>query len=911
MLVAACCSSAQQAARQSELQKAVEEFKIQTRELGLRADSPSRKGRNGGGKPEWHGRIFENFRNDFLDAVPHEIRQRGGTRATLRRNQFGFNVSGPVLIPHLYQGGRATYFSLSYEGVRESVSRSFLRTIPTLPERTGDWSETVDQAGNPLPIYDPLTTRLNPDFNRAQPVSLDNLEHRRDPFPENRIPAQRLDPVAQKALALYPAPNAAAGPFFRNNYFIHSPEANVANGMIGKLDHTLRERHRVSLGLSFSNGLQGSAKWFPSPANPGPADRNYHNRRGSLEHVFTISARTINTLTFTAATDGSQSGMGETAFPVYYFSPYLSMGRANPSSKNVRNSFVFEDAFSTRRGKHGFRLVGQYVRGQVNTFWPQYPAGEFHFSAGLTSLPGIVDTGHAFASFLLGLSDFSEIGLVQSPSYFRNSSGLAAWRQSYEASKGLTFNLGLDLATSTPRSEKYDRQGTIDLNAVNPANGRKGAYVAANRNGWGHAFQPVRTRLQPSASLSWNPRGDPKSVVRLAYGRSYGGFPIYYGQWGTQGFNGTPTFISPNVQLEPAVRLADGLPPITQRFPDLRPEAVNDTVADLVETSGRLPVYQSASLSVERELPFAVIVTVGAGYSGGKNLMVGNYAANPNAIPLEALRYRDLLNDEQFNRSLRPYPQFKGFDVYAYYPRGRYQRDAGYIRLEKRASLGLTVSAYYELSKQMDDYSGPYGTQDFFNRQNEWSLTNGNNPQRFSLSYVYELPMGANKRFLAYSDWRRHLVNGWSLSGVTSLASGDPLALRPQFNNTGGVVSSLRVNVAPGVDPQVANPGPELWFNPAAFDQPPDFTIGNASRTHPTLRSPGSQNHDLSFTKRFPLAADRTVEFSAMGLNFLNHANWTDPDVVIGPASAPNVNAGKIIGSRGGRVIQLGLRFSF
>jgi hypothetical protein len=291
--------------------------------------------------------------------------------------------------------------------------------------------------------------------------------------------------------------------------------------------------------------------------------------------------------------------------------------------------------------------------------------------------------------------------------------------------------------------------------------------------------------------------------------------------------------------------------------------------------------------------------------------MVGNYAANPNAIPLEALRYRDLLNDEQFNRSLRPYPQFKGFDVYAYYPRGRYQRDAGYIRLEKRASLGLTVSAYYELSKQMDDYSGPYGTQDFFNRQNEWSLTNGNNPQRFSLSYVYELPMGANKRFLAFSDWRRHLVNGWSLSGVTSLASGDPLALRPQFNNTGGVVSALHVNVTPGVDPQVANPGPELWFNPAAFDQPPDFAIGNASRTHPTLRSPGSQNHDLSFTKRFPLAADRTVEFSAMGLNFLNHANWTDPDVVIGPASAPNVNAGKIIGSRGGRVIQLGLRFSF
>jgi hypothetical protein len=113
------------------------------------------------------------------------------------------------------------------------------------------------------------------------------------------------------------------------------------------------------------------------------------------------------------------------------------------------------------------------------------------------------------------------------------------------------------------------------------------------------------------------------------------------------------------------------------------------------------------------------------------------------------------------------------------------------------------------------------------------------------------------------------------------------------------------------VDPRVANPGPELWFNPAAFAQPPDFTAGNAQRTHSFLLQPGSQNHDLSVTKRFTLNADRAVELSAVGFNFVNHANWNDPDMVIGPESAPNVNAGKIIGSRGGRVIQLGVRYSF
>jgi hypothetical protein len=77
------------------------------------------------------------------------------------------------------------------------------------------------------------------------------------------------------------------------------------------------------------------------------------------------------------------------------------------------------------------------------------------------------------------------------------------------------------------------------------------------------------------------------------------------------------------------------------------------------------------------------------------------------------------------------------------------------------------------------------------------------------------------------------------------------------------------------------------------------------------LRNPNYQNHDLSVTKRFALATDRTLEISAVGLNFLNHANWNTPDPVIGPANAPNLNAGKIIGSRGGRVIQLGARISF
>ena len=136
----------------TEVERAIEEFKIQTKNLGVRSDSPPKKGKNGGVVQSWHGRVYENLRNDILDAVRHEIRQRGGTKNVLRRNQFGFHVAGPVVIPKLYNGGRNTFFSFSYEGVRERISRTYLGTIPTTQERSGDYSTIVDQAGNLLPI---------------------------------------------------------------------------------------------------------------------------------------------------------------------------------------------------------------------------------------------------------------------------------------------------------------------------------------------------------------------------------------------------------------------------------------------------------------------------------------------------------------------------------------------------------------------------------------------------------------------------------------------------------------------------------------------------------------------------------------------------------------------------------------
>ena len=295
---------------------------------------------------------------------------------------------------------------------------------------------------------------------------------------------------------------------------------------------------------------------------------------------------------------------------------------------------------------------------------------------------------------------------------------------------------------------------------------------------------------------------------------------------------------------------------------------------------------------------------------GGKDLQVSSDVAGINAVPLDALQYRDRLNDEKFRSSLRPFPQFQQIRTGGLHPIGRLFYQGGSVEIEKPPSKGLALEFEYSVGRQRDDYSGP-GAQDFFNRDNEWALTPWLRPHQLSWSYVYEFPFGSGKPILNGRGPWAVIFGNWSVSGLTSWASGAPIALRPLFNNTGGVVPFLRVQAVPGVNPHIRNAGPELYFNPAAFVEPDDFTIGNVSRSHPTLRDPGLHNHDVSVTKRMQLSAEKTLEFMFQGFNFINHANWNRPDAVIGPAAAPNTNAGKIIGSTGGRVVQLGLRYSF
>ena len=173
---------------EEELEKALVEFRIQAERVSSSNLEPSSK--ISSRTKDYHGNLYEYVRNEAFDALPHQVRQAGESKSILRRNQFGFNLSGPLWIPKLLKKRESTFFSVTYEGTREKIARSRLFNIPTTQEQQGDFSDLVDNAGEPITIYDPATTRPNPQFNPQEPVS--NFEFAVSPrsFPGKHNPKE-------------------------------------------------------------------------------------------------------------------------------------------------------------------------------------------------------------------------------------------------------------------------------------------------------------------------------------------------------------------------------------------------------------------------------------------------------------------------------------------------------------------------------------------------------------------------------------------------------------------------------------------------------------------------------------------------------------------------------------------------
>ena len=915
---------------QEGVRQAIQVFRQVTRSAGLRPDQrgteqPIKQAQ--GRASSWHGRLFEYFRNDILDAVPHEVVQRGGDRNLRRRNQFGFTVNGPVVIPGIYNGRGASFFTFSYEGTRERVGRSYLLTLPTAQQRIADFSDLVNRAGRPLTIYDPASTRRNPRYDPSRPVSRSNLRYLRDPFPLNRIPAPQVDRVAETASAHYPQPNTSVGPFLRNNYWTNPSERNSPDGFIARVDHNLGELQKITLRLNASDGFHETPDLYPTAGNLSRPDRMFKNRgvelsdSANLTSNVTLRGRieanleTVETNSFESERDLPSEigleGVTGVVFPALRVQRYAGLGPSTRSYlRNAQTVVEFDSTLIVRKGNHTWTIASDSRALDWGTHELDAPSGSFSFSDRITGLPGITNTGDGFATFLLGQAWRAQATDQPQPAYIRRRSFQNSIANRWQVLPNLTLSIRLTVDAASPRTEKFDRQSTFDPDVANPATGTLGALVFANRDGQRRAFQPYRVRAEPRISVSWSPTADRATVVRGSFYRYYSGIALRTGPFGTQGFTGRRFPVSPNRQLVPAVTLAKGFPQLANPLPDLRADFANGTDVDMIPRTDAQPTMNYATLEIEHKLPKRLTVRASGRTYHGRDMLIGGHIAGLNQAPVEVLGYRDRLNDETFRRSLRPFPHFQQIRMNYQYPGGRYRYDTAVVALQKRTGDGLSLDLEYSYRSRWDDYSGN-GIQDPHERSSAWALSRGLRPQRFSLSYTYELPFGPGRAILSRPRVLRGLLSDWSVSGFTNWYGGDPITLEPLFNNTGGIIPYLRVNAVPGEDPRVAEPGPEAWFNPNAFVDPPDFSLGNVPRTHPTLRNPPYRYHDIAVTKRLPLTRQQSVELLVQSFNFLNQGNWNDPDTEIGPEHARNANAGKIIGSRGGRVLQIGLRYHF
>ena len=146
------------------------------------------------GTRSFHGDVFEFLRNNNFDANNFFNNLNGLPRPQFKRNQFGVTAGGPVFIPKLYRQREKTFIFGAYEGLRQQTPTTLLATVPTDAQRNGDFSQTGKT------IFNPFTTRLV------------NGNYVRDPFPNNKIPANLIDPVAQKLLQYYPHANRPGDP---------------------------------------------------------------------------------------------------------------------------------------------------------------------------------------------------------------------------------------------------------------------------------------------------------------------------------------------------------------------------------------------------------------------------------------------------------------------------------------------------------------------------------------------------------------------------------------------------------------------------------------------------------------------------------------------------------------------------
>ena len=855
------------------------------------------------GTNQYHGDIWEFFRNDVLNANQWENKFGGPghelPRAALRWNMYGGTLGGRIIRDKLF-------FFADYQGQRfdHPATSSFI-TVFTNAERNGDFSALL-----------PKTQLKNPTTGQ--------------PYVNNQIPVGQRNVVATNLFAssYYPKP-------------INGNQVNNAVNTTTQAYNTDQGDIKIDYNVTAADHFQGrySQEYQNDPGSNSLlilgnsfAHAPIHNVVGTLTHTF--SPTMLNELRFGTSWVTLNNG---TAFDTKIGNLGTQLGIANANSAgpgllllgfgggtapgpgtgtltNVGSSVVvqdfadtviqFDDGFTVTHGKHVFKAGFQMWRYRINTFYSGN-SGEYG-----SILFGGAFSGDAGADFFLGYPEATGKGVSTAGSWHQLSSTFAGYGQDdWRVTPSLTLNLGLRYQASTPWVELNNRQDNLDLVS--------GQIEYAGKNGNSRSlYKSVygMPDFEPRIGFAWSPQASGgKTVVRGAY-------TISSYLEGT----GTNLRLARNPPFTPSEVTAVYNSPTDRTEQGPGGSAPGDPFKGAVmyvwDKTVQPAMDQQWNLTVQDAI--TPNTTVQAGYVGqhGTHLMV--------PTPYSQMR---LVNGKP-----APGVYFQGnptlladiSTVSGTASTGYMHYNALQAVLQHRLSNGLEGQLAYTWSHCLTNNSGYYGTwgsatqatpaspyyQNLYNPAGDYASCYYDTRNLVSAYATYAIPIGRGQRFGGSMNRAANaLIGGWQASTIINLHSGFPLAVYNATDTSGTGSRGPRPNCGPqhvfGRKPSNDSGGAfqgYLWMSPDGYSEPAPGTFGNCPAQGP-VSGPGFADTDLGLMKNFAITEAKYVQFRSDFLNAFNNVQLGHPNTNF-PSSG---SFGLINTSQPARNIQFALKFYY
>jgi carboxypeptidase family protein len=835
------------------------------------------------------GNIVEEYSDSALNARPYPLNALPAPQIPYHQERLAASIGGPLSVPGIYKSKDKTSFFLHYQSQRGRNPFSSYSTVPTLAERSGDFSQAVipngPNAGTVPVIYDPLSNPAGP----------------RTPFPGNVIPTPRFSGAAVGLLQHIPMSNL---PGTVQNFRLQESLPANNDRVIVRIDRRISNKDNLTATYFFNSARSTAVSSFEELTQ----STSTRSQSLNLGETHTFSPHVINTLTaifnrqrarllnpFAFKQDiASQLGIQgvsqdplDWGLPLISLTNYTGLNDAIPSL--TRNQTLrLLDSILWNHGKHNVRLGGELRRVHVNTLTDPDARGTFNFTGYSTSdftsagRP-VVGTGLDFADFLLGLPQVTSERFGISSNYLRSWVYTGFAQDDWRATSRLTFNFGLHYEYFPRFTERY---GHLSDYLLGP--GFSSVTVVTSQSSDGLPTPLIKSDpylFAPRFGAAFRPWSQHSFVMRAGYGIFYDG--SIYRRLVPNLVDQPPFAQAATLITSPAQVLT-----LENGFPSVKPASGKNTYA--VDPNFRVPYGQTWNLTLEDQIFHNVILSVG--YVGTKGTKL------------------DLLLAP--NQAITGQPALKGLQF-------RYETDGAasiyqglQVNLRRQLHHGLALSVYYAYSKSIDNASSIGGVgaavaQNLYNLEAERGLSVFDMRHRLLVHWTYEFPFGGRRRWLNRGGGLANVLGDWQISGYGQVQSGTPFTAQllgnQSVNASGAAFFSER---ADSTGEPVGLPGPDRttlkYFNTGAFILPPPGAFGNAGRN--TIPGPGLINFNASLDRFVTLSHEkgRRLDFRISANNVFNTPNYSGLAFVVNA-----VTFGRVTSVKSMRTLGFSIRLRF